>query len=156
MPEQHAPQVESLLVLARLAALLYCPCVLDFSAGELRLSTNTLMQACQLRKQALLCPILLSLLLLQSTLLAVTFMFGISLFSAEVNDGLYPSDRRFADQLLSSPKPFLFTFRSSLFGQRGLVDSKIKMSNRLISEASSWTCVSSLPPTPLHCSGPEY
>lgn len=43
MPEQHAPQVESLLVLARLAALLYCPCVLDFSAGELRLSTNTLM-----------------------------------------------------------------------------------------------------------------
>lgn len=40
MPE---PQVESLLVLARLAALLYCPRVLDFSAGELRLSTNILM-----------------------------------------------------------------------------------------------------------------
>lgn len=43
MPEQHAPQVESLLVLARPAALLYRPCVLDFSAGELRLSTKILM-----------------------------------------------------------------------------------------------------------------
>lgn len=43
MPEQRAPQVESLLVLARPAALLYRPCVLDFSAGELRLSTKILM-----------------------------------------------------------------------------------------------------------------
>lgn len=96
------------------------------------------------------CP--LYLLLLHGMLsLWLPLHFWVSLFSAEVNDDLNPDERRFVDKLIKLFQAliyFLFSpspLSGALFfqGKKGwLVLSG--GSKRLISEASIWTCVSSV------------